>query len=151
MIRYNMKAFGAGGKDSRQKSKYNAYYLGINRHNSRFYVTHARFLFDGFYRHMINPTIRRQIAIRPLPITETDMQTSAGSPALSPQSVARQGGMARLFRNRSFRGAVGLMSFFAIWQLLTSVGVVDAFLERRHTRYWLALSQPERHVVPPDR
>ncbi|MTH80252.1 ABC transporter permease [Paracoccus aestuariivivens] len=56
------------------------------------------------------------------------MQNSAGSPALSPQAVARQGGMAQLFKNRSLRGAVGLLSFFAIWQLLTSIGVIDAFL-----------------------
>ncbi|WP_247895049.1 ABC transporter permease [Azospirillum brasilense] len=34
----------------------------------------------------------------------------------------------RILTDRSFRAAMGLMAFFAVWQALTSLGIIDAFL-----------------------
>ena len=72
--------------------------------------------------------------------------------------------IARMFREGpdGFKGGLSAENYIAITgtsratttrdlQDLVEMGALSRTGERRHTRYWLALSQPERHVVPPDR
>ncbi|QIB34665.1 ABC transporter permease [Ancylobacter pratisalsi] len=57
------------------------------------------------------------------------MDVKASAEAL-PVSTSGSGRVvfAKLFQSRSVRGGLGLLAFFAIWQALTGLGVVDGFL-----------------------
>ncbi|WP_261404536.1 ABC transporter permease [Chenggangzhangella methanolivorans] len=50
------------------------------------------------------------------------------APASVSAGRAKRGGLAVLFADRSVRAALGLAAFFAVWQALTSLGIIDGFL-----------------------
>ncbi len=61
------------------------------------------------------------------------MEAKADAGALSAMPAvrmpaARRSPLKRLFANRSVRAALGLTAFFAFWQAITGLGIVDGFL-----------------------
>ncbi|WP_454019696.1 ABC transporter permease [Azospirillum sp. Marseille-Q6669] len=58
---------------------------------------------------------------------EANTKAHAAAPPFM-QRAPRRAVTPRILTDRSFRAALGLTAFFAVWQALTSLGVIDAFL-----------------------
>lgn len=58
---------------------------------------------------------------------EANSKAHAAAPPFM-QRAPRRAATPRILTDRPFRAALGLTAFFAVWQALTSLGVIDAFL-----------------------